>query len=253
METMTTKDTLFLNEKMGDSPFEFNQSTANVFDDMLNRSVPFYQTIQRLITQTAIQHLSLQKHPTIIDFGCSLGTTLINIGNALDTPSTLIGIDSSPSMIEKAKANSSPQKHKSLKKHTYKWIEQDLNKKVTPLLPKSTLIIMNLTLQFIKKENRLQLLKSIYETLDDDGIFILVEKTIEKDKWMTDYFEKKYYEFKKQSGYSEKEIINKKKALKTVLTPLTKEKNITLLNTAGFALAAPIFQWYNFCVILGKK
>ena len=248
---MTNKDTLFLNEKMGEIPFNFDQSTTNVFDDMLNRSVPFYQEIQNIITETAVQHLSQKKQPTVIDFGCSLGTTLINIGTEIQTPSTLIGLDYSPSMLDEAKTNST--RNKSLIKHTVKWMEQDLNKDFSHPLPESNLITMILTLQFIKKENRLGLLKKLHKTLASDGIFILVEKTIEKDKWTTDYFEKEYYKFKTKSGYSEKEIKNKKKALKTVLTPLTKDENINLLKCAGFSLAAPIFQWYNFTVILGKK
>ena len=36
------KDELFLKEI---STFEFNDDVANVFDDMLNRSVPFYSSI----------------------------------------------------------------------------------------------------------------------------------------------------------------------------------------------------------------
>ena len=49
-----SKDEIF-NDKLnfiGD--FHFGEKVASVFDDMLNRSVPFYQEIQRMIGELAL-------------------------------------------------------------------------------------------------------------------------------------------------------------------------------------------------------
>ena len=60
------RDNIFL-DKHTKSSFEFNDTVANVFDDMLNRSVPFYRQILLQISQ-------LISSPTMIyDLGCSLG------------------------------------------------------------------------------------------------------------------------------------------------------------------------------------
>ena len=46
--------------------------------------------------------------------------------------------------------------------------------------------------------------------------------------------------------YSEDEIDNKEKALKTVLHLQTYSENMTLLKEAGFSHVVPFFQWFNF-------
>ncbi len=37
-----TEDTLYIDEKLGDEPFRFDDSVARVFPDMLRRSIPGY-------------------------------------------------------------------------------------------------------------------------------------------------------------------------------------------------------------------
>jgi hypothetical protein len=61
--------------------FEFNEQVAAVFDDMLNRSIPFYREV---ISLTAgILARTLAPGDTVYDLGCSTGTTLLHLA-ALD-------------------------------------------------------------------------------------------------------------------------------------------------------------------------
>ena len=46
------KDEIF-SEKQSVADFEFSAKVASVFDDMLDRSVPFYQEMQRMIAELA--------------------------------------------------------------------------------------------------------------------------------------------------------------------------------------------------------
>jgi tRNA (cmo5U34)-methyltransferase len=82
-----------------DRDFEFNEETASVFEDMLERSVPFYHEMQRMLVELTSDFAVDQT--AVYDIGCSTGATL----SALDTLAqdvTLIGIDSSPAMLARA-------------------------------------------------------------------------------------------------------------------------------------------------------
>ena len=57
--------------------FSFNDKVAEVFDDMLDRSVPHYRTV---ITATAAMIRRLAKPESVIyDLGCSTGSTLLEL------------------------------------------------------------------------------------------------------------------------------------------------------------------------------
>jgi tRNA (cmo5U34)-methyltransferase len=60
------------------SDFEFNAEVAEVFDEMLLRSVPFYLEQQYMIKE--IGKKSWQPGTDVYDLGCYTGTTLINFG-----------------------------------------------------------------------------------------------------------------------------------------------------------------------------
>jgi 5-(carboxyamino)imidazole ribonucleotide mutase len=81
--------------------FEFDESVATVFDDMLSRSVPFYQEVIDLIIYFASQNL--ENGNRVYDLGSSTGTTLLEIANRVDLNLDLIGIDSSIAMCKRAK------------------------------------------------------------------------------------------------------------------------------------------------------
>ena len=71
-----SRDDIFTSEEGASSAFAFDDKVAAVFDDMLNRSVPFYGEQQKLITEIA-RRFWIPDTP-VVDMGCSLGTTLLN-------------------------------------------------------------------------------------------------------------------------------------------------------------------------------
>ena len=82
---------------------------------------------------------------------------------------------------------------------------------------------------------------------------IIFEKTENEDSLLKDLEIDTYYELKRQNGYSEFEINEKKKALEGFLIPLSDERNIELLKTAGFKNVSLIFKWMNFSGYIAIK
>ena len=102
---MRKQDKIFNNRRMKIEDFKFTQTVADAFDDMVNRSVPFYEEAQTAAINLAVKLIN--KNHTILDLGCSTGTTLINLNKILTKKNKnkykFIGIDNSVPMIEIAK------------------------------------------------------------------------------------------------------------------------------------------------------
>ena len=235
------KDELFAKTPL--KRFVFDEAVAGVFDDMLKRSVPFYSEVQKLIIATIMRAFE-KKHITVVDLGCSTATFLISLAKAYDGDTTLIGVDNSQAMIERAtnKADAFGE--------TITFVCEDV---AECEIPKCDVIVLNYTLQFIEPQKRAALLRRCYEALRGGGLLFLREKVVFEDEQRQAFFGEIYYDFKRAQGYSEIEIARKKEALEDVLIPLSKEQNITLLKEAGFDEMETIFAWVNFATFYAKK
>ncbi len=208
-------------------PFEFDATVAEVFDDMILRSVPGYGSIQETTLQLT-EHFSTPKS-VIYDLGCSSGTTLIELGNSKNIKAEqIVGVDSSPAMLEKAK----------IKLAQYK-LQTSVKLKCSDILDFTTsnasVVILNYTLQFLLPESRSTLLKSIYKNLNLGGIIILSEKIFSPNPELQKLISKNHTEFKSSNGYSSLEISQKRDSIENVLRPLSTQQNWQLLESAGFS------------------
>jgi len=234
------QDTLFTTPH---DTFQFNQDVANVFDNMLIRSVPHYTEIQTEIAWWTSQYI----HPnsTVYDLGCSTGHTYTHLKPYLDSKNTTyIGIDYSTPMLQKA-LDQFPETS------TRKWHQHDLNHPY-PFAPPSV-IILNLVLQFISPQNKLSLLKNCHTALTQNSALILIEKTIPSAPELQKKFTARYHQFKEQNGYTKTEIKNKQTALKGVLTPQSIQDHTQQLISAGFSATDTFFQWYPFTGLIALK
>ena len=239
---MKNKDKIFRIDKIK-TDFQFDREVAQIFDDMLNRSIPFYREVIEATGEILNSYLG--KNPKIYDLGCSTGNTLLYIANVLKEKNpALIGIDNSKDMIEKAK-----EKAKAYGKEI-NFAVSDIEKAD---ISEADAVVMNYTLQFIRPIKRPEIVKKVFDGLKSEGIFILSEKIVfEHPKLNRDFLEI-YYNFKKKQGYSELEIARKREALENVLIPFTLEENLSLLKKAGFSYTTPFFQWINFASIIAVK
>jgi tRNA (cmo5U34)-methyltransferase len=238
------KDHLFAVPKPLIPDFTFGAETAAVFDDMLERSVPFYPEIQRMIAEIATDFAMSSSN--VYDLGCSTGATLRGLGD-LDKEVTLVGIDSSAEML--ARAEQELQAANLGRGYVLRC--QDMNQALE--IANASVVIMCLTLQFVRPLHRERVMQTIYRGLNHQGCLILVEKVLADETLMNRLFIKYYYDMKRRNGYSDIEIAQKREALENVLIPYRLEENVALLESAGFRKPEIFFKWYNFCGLLAVK
>jgi len=128
---------------------------------------------------------------------------------------------------------------------------KDLNEEFR--IENASVVIMNLTLQFVRPLFRERVMQAIFDGMNHQGCLILVEKVLADESLMNRLFIKYYYDLKRRNGYSDIEISQKREALENVLIPYRLSENQLLLHNAGFRCSEVFFKWYNFCGLLALK
>lgn len=245
---MTDEDKIFQQTGRAED-FAFDERVAQVFDNMVSRSVPFYNEIQRIQADLIMDFLP-EESGVVCDLGCSTGTTIEHLSKHPRCPvnARFIGYDNSESMLDKARSKLSEQ----IAAERVSLNFADLS--CLPELPHCNAVILNWTLQFVRPIDRENLLKNIYAALRPGGILLLSEKILGTDPVLNRLYIDHYLQFKKsQSGYTDAENQRKREALENVLIPYRLDENYALLERAGFKRMDTYFQWFNFVCILAVK
>lgn len=237
------KDQLF-EDKLWPKPFAFNEDVVRVFDDMVSRSVPLYKEVVACAVQWTKSYY--QPGTKIIDVGCSTGTFLELLGRFLKHPATLVGIDNSQPMLDKAKQKLSPLEvmHK---------IELICESAENSSFDHSSVVVMNYTLQFLPVHQRQQVLNAVYQGLVPGGLLFLSEKVRSPYPQFQETMTHHYEAFKARNGYAKNEIERKKEALENVLIPLTQMQQLTMLNNSGFVAVDSLLKFHNFTSFIAIK
>ncbi len=233
-------------DKVFDKPikkqFEFDEEVAVVFDDMLSRSVPFYDEAMKLTAHFA--SINIGEGERVYDLGCSTASLLLEIERKSEHEIKLIGIDNSEAMLAQA----------TKKLHAFNSkIELECGDILSFDYKEAAVICSNYTLQFVRPPVRAEFVKKIWNALKPGGLFIFSEKIISKDSALNKQMIDTYYDYKKAQGYSEYEIVQKREALENVLIPYTEEENLQMLKEAGFSHCESIFKWVNFETFVARK
>lgn len=242
--TGSAKDTLF-NVDSVEEDFVFNDRVVEVFDDMLDRSIPFYRQV--IDAQAQLLNVYLNQGDRVYDLGCATGTTLLEFSRLL-APKKLqfIGIDNSAPMLDKARLKSELYS----KQESLSFSLEDITAFDHP---EAGGIILNYTLQFIRPLQREIFLQRLFKSLRPGGILLISEKVINHDRRLNREYINIYHRFKKSRGYSELEIAKKREALENVLIPFSIEENKTMLKKCGFVSVETYFQWFNFISFIAVK
>jgi tRNA (cmo5U34)-methyltransferase len=238
------EDRLYAVPKPLVSDFTFGNETAVVFDDMLHRSVPFYDEIQRMIAEV-VSDFAVDG-TNVYDLGCSTCATFRDLKD-LEQDVTFVGVDASAAMLARAEAELKRAKFR----RRYVLRQQDLNDGLE--IENASVVIMCLTLQFVRPLYRERVMRTIYGGMNHQACIILVEKVLAQETLMNRLFIKYYYDLKRRNGYSDIEIAQKREALENVLIPYRIEENVQLLLSTGFRFPEIFFKWYNFCGMLALK
>ena len=238
------EDKLFLVPKPVVHDFNFGPETAAVFDDMLERSVPMYAEIQRMIAEL-VSDFAIDG-TNVVDLGCSTCRTFRML-EGLDKDVLFVGIDDSAAMLARAEEELIQAKFS----RRHELLHQDLHKGL--VIENASVVIMSLTLQFVRPLLRERIMQTIFEGLNHQGCLILVEKVLAPDTTINRLFIKHYHDFKRRNGYSETEIAQKREALENVLIPYRVVENEELLRNVGFRCVEVFFKWYNFYGVVALK
>ena len=245
MKSKDNLDKVFSEEIKKPSDFKFGATVANAFDDMVERSVPYYNEIQRMIIELASEHAL--PNTNVIDLGCSTGTTMIGLNPFVNDNIKFVGIDDSAEMLKKCNLKLQEANFN----REYELILGDLHQEIK--IENASVVILCLTLQFVRPIYREKLLKRIFDGLVPGGVLIISEKVLAEDSLFNRNFIKYYYDYKRRNQYSEMEISQKREALENVLIPYKLSENITMLREAGFSHTETFFKWYNFTGFIAIK
>ncbi|MCW9023790.1 MAG: carboxy-S-adenosyl-L-methionine synthase CmoA [Gammaproteobacteria bacterium] len=225
--------------------FKFNEHVADVFPDMIRRSVPGYENLITLIGLMAQEYVTAGSN--IYDLGCSLGAATLSMRHRIPhTNCRMIAVDNSSAMLERCEKiigrDTSPVPVELVCADI-----QDIN------IQNASMVVLNFTLQFLSPDQRLSLLHKIYQGLLPGGVLVLSEKLVFSDNDEQALLDTLHLDFKKANGYSDMEISQKRSALENVLIPDTLQQHQDRLHAAGFVTAYQWFQCFNFASLIVIK
>jgi tRNA (cmo5U34)-methyltransferase len=236
------EDKLYIDEKLGDEPFRFDDSVARVFPDMLRRSIPGYAASIEAIGSLAARYVT--PNTTCYDLGCSLGAATLAMRQGIRADGCrIIAVDNSEAMIEKCRSVVAGADD----------IEVRLADIRDVSIENASMVVMNYTLQFLDLDARDTVLRRIADGMIDGGLFLLSEKVVDENPYMEDLLVDLHHEHKRRNDYSELEISRKRAALDNVLVPETVARHRQRLTNAGFSHSAVWLRYFNFVSIVAIK
>ncbi|WP_416308691.1 carboxy-S-adenosyl-L-methionine synthase CmoA [Neptunicella sp. SCSIO 80796] len=240
----SAKDAIYSQpQQVGD--FRFDQAVAEVFPDMIQRSVPGYNTIVDSIGQIAAYYQQPDSH--YYDLGCSLGAATLTMRRYISVQnSKIVAVDNSEAMIKRCR------------------LHLDAFKADTPVdivcddiqnicIDNAAVVVMNFTLQFIPPDQRDKMIQSVFDGLNPGGVLILSEKMRHSAEQGNELLIELHHEFKRRNGYSELEISQKRTAIENVMQTDSIEIHQQRLQQAGFKQIIPWFQCFNFASLVAIK
>lgn len=224
--------------------FRFDSAVADVFQDMIDRSVPGYGLVLQLIGMLAEKYAL--PNTNVYDLGCSLGASTLQLRRHVPASCHVIGVDNSTAMVDRCKANL--QRDHSAARYDIRL--EDLRE---TRFENASVVILTFTLQFIADEERQAILNRIFDGLADGGIFLLSEKVKYENEGQQALMTELHHDFKKMQGYSDLEIAQKRASLENVLVPNTEDEHLARLTSAGFRQSEICMRCLNFSTFLGIK
>lgn len=239
---MSEATTSSLGHVPADERWAFDESVTQVFDDMLQRSIPAYASMRDLTTELAAAHM--RPGWFVVDLGCSRGAAIAPLV-AMNAHVRFLACDVSRPMLAACRERFASEPNVTVQ-------EFDLRSGFPAKLESATVVLSVLTLQFTPIEHRLRILRDARRALRPGGALLLVEKVIGATADIDEMFIEKYYAFKRANGYTQEEIDRKRLSLEGVLVPLPARWNEEALRAAGFSEVDCYWRWANFAAWIAR-
>ena len=215
--------------------FRFDARVADVFPDMISRSVPGYALL--LDVAAHLSATALQPGDRIYDLGCSLGAGSAALLAALPDrfDCSVIAVDAAPAMLDRAR--------RTLTDPRVRFVEADITRLA---LKPARLVTLHYVLQFVARDARTPLLTRIHEALLPGGSAVVSEKIRYDDPAAQARYDEAHLAFKRANGYSELEIAGKRTALERVMQIDTEAEHRQRFHDAGFRSVEVFFRCLNW-------
>lgn len=238
------KDTVFSKPTDEVEAFRFDARVADVFDNMINRSVPGYRSTLDMVGVFTRRYAVAGTN--CYDLGCSLGAATLTMRRHLPASCRLVAVDNAPAMIERCQANL-VQDDMAVAVDIR---EEDIRQ---TNIENASVVVMNYTLQFVPDDDRPALLRRIADGMIEGGALIVSEKIRLEDAEEQRLLTRLHEEFKRDQGYSDLEISAKRTALEDVLIPNSPSQHLARFRRAGFSSARLCVQCLNFATFLAIR
>jgi tRNA (cmo5U34)-methyltransferase len=119
-----------------------------------------------MVAELAADHA--KENSKIYDLGCSTGTTLIHMDQTVGDNVQFVGVDDSSDMLDKCRNKLELAEFK----HGFDLVVADLNQEVK--IDNASVVVLVLTLQFVRPISRERLIKQVFDGLQKDGALILI-------------------------------------------------------------------------------
>lgn len=228
-------------------PWVFDGAVAAEFETMLERSVPGYVEMRKIIRELAEPILARaaltrpERRPRVLDLGCSDGLAALSFVNQ---GYELLGLESSAPMAQRAR-----DRYRGLGRVTI--VEQDLREGF-PRSYEPDVILCVLTLGFVPARYRPAIMRAAYDALAPGGALFLVEKTVAIRPDTQDLLTAAHHSRKRLNGYTSDEIKRKRLALDGILFPLSAGANERMLASVGFYVE-PVWRSLNFAAWMAQR
>lgn len=242
-------DTIYAEQKDSIARFCFDEKVVRVFPDMLRRSIPGYATIIDMIGILAARFA--RPNTVLYDLGCSLGAASFAMASMVHkSDCRILAVDNSAAMINQARQLLA-QRPAGVQTPSVEFVLRNLED-LQWQVPAS-MVVLNFTLQFVAMAEREGVLRKAAQALLPGGILVLSEKICFPDAEEEALQQSLYYAFKRNNGYSEMEISQKREALENVLIPETLEAHRERLLRVGFREVHVWYRCFNFCSMLAIR
>ena len=240
-----TRDTIYAEPLADPGLFAFDDNVAQVFPDMIKRSVPGYPTIVAMTGLLAARYASAGS--TLYDLGCSLGASTLAMRQNLQTPNCrIVAVDNANEMLQRCKTLIDTDTHDTPVELVCAAL-QDV------AIEDASVVVLNFTLQFVEQAQRDNVIQAIYDGLRPGGIMVLSEKVVFEDPHLNALNIDLHHEFKRANGYSDLEIAQKRDSLDNVLIPESLQDHRKRIAQAGFSSCDVWFQCFNFASLVALK
>ncbi len=225
--------------------FNFDDRVAEVFPDMIQRSVPGYEIMINMLGSLT-QKFS-QENANYYDLGCSLGAATLAMRRQItQSGCQIIAVDNSNAMLERCESHVNAFNY-----HTpvvYKLADiNDID------ISNAAIVVLNFTLQFLSPAQRQGLIDGIYQGMRPGGLLFISEKLKFADPTIDSLLVDLHHDFKKANGYSELEISQKRSALENVMLTDSLEAHEKRIRQAGFEHFSLWYQQINFSSMIAIK